>query len=111
MNEVVSLFQHIVMWGCLIGLAIAGICWAMRLSVIQMVSAWKHTKSLAFLALVVVFTFYGGTKNITNKTSTDENIDLYEFDMSVSNIVEIVGSETNRVFVNIIYFSFIILFI
>ena len=100
MKEAISLFQNIVMWACIIALAIGGICWVMHSFFGQMISTWKHTKSIAYLALIVICTYYGGSKSITNKTSTDENIDLYDIDMSVSNIVEVVGAETNTIFVN-----------
>lgn len=98
MNELISSFQSIVTVACIAALAIIGIIVLGRATGKYIAQYWREMRGFVGILMLIGVVFYGGSKNITNKTSTDENIDLYSIDLSVSNIVEVVEGETNTTF-------------
>lgn len=98
MNELISSFQYVVAAACFAVLAVIGIIALGRITGKSLAQYWSGMRGFVGILMLIGVVYYGGSKNITNKTSTDENIDLYSIDLSVSNIVEVVEGETNTTF-------------
>ena len=65
---------------------------------------WRRTRSIAFILFVMGMILYGGSKNYISpsNTSTDENIDLYDISLTISNEVVEVSGVVQTNFVNAI---------
>ena len=92
-KETIAIIQSIIQHICFISMAI--------LSLILFVVAVTRTFSkvartnLSVLLIAVICVFYGGTKSITNRTSTDKNIDILSISLDPIKEVQEGGTVTN----------------
>lgn len=91
MKEILSLIQDCIMYAgvaLLLGMLFVALLKKMEPQLLELGRICR--KSVPFAILLIVAIIYGATKNITSKTSTDENIDLLFAGIEISNKVETV---------------------
>lgn len=86
MKEIIATFQNYVTIGCCAVLLFIAFCCTGN----GLKTLFRNMTGWGAVCLVGFLVYIGGTKSITNNVATDENIDLIEMDMSVSNTVDVV---------------------
>ena len=88
----VSAIQNAVMWAALMGIGACLMVLFLESTKELVKDAFRRNRIGLFMSIlcVTVFTYYGGTKSIYNKTSADDNILLQEIDLSpIEEVVQI----------------------
>lgn len=99
MSNFIAAYQNFLMIACMSILLAMGLAYLTYKIAKGAKDVWKRTKSLGILALMAAGIIYGGSKSSISpaNTSTDDEIDLLDIELVISNeVVEVAGNvETN----------------